>query len=254
LPETRQEAKVQEFLGRDQYGFRSGRGTRDAIAALRVLYERSLEFNNKVYTCYVDSEKAFDRTDWTKLLSILPSIGVDWRDRWLIWNLYNGQSFRIRIDEGLSHSCSAGRGVRQGCSRSPLLYLIYDEAMVKEAFHNAEYGITVGGQVVNMIRYAVDKAVVSNSQKSLQHLMDNLNSVKKDYGMRINVKKTKVMCISRKGITKMKIYIDRKRIDQVTQFRYLGSLITEHGYCEKEIRSRIGMAKKIFQNKKELFI
>jgi len=40
--------------------------------------------------------------------------------------------------------------------------------MVKEAFHNAEHGIAVGGQVVNMIRYADDKAVVSNSQKSLQ--------------------------------------------------------------------------------------
>jgi len=59
----RQESKVQEFLGRDQYGFRSGRGTRDTIAALRVLYERTLEFNNKVYICYVDFEKAFDRID-----------------------------------------------------------------------------------------------------------------------------------------------------------------------------------------------
>jgi len=67
--------------------------------------------------------------------------------------------------------------------------------MVKEAFHNAEHGITVGGQVVNMIRYSDAKAVVSNSQKSLQHLMGNLNRVTKDYGMRINVKKTKVMCI-----------------------------------------------------------
>ena len=42
--------------------------------------------------------------------------------------------------------------------------------------------------------------------------------------------------------------------DQVTQFRYLGSLITEDGYCEKQIRSRIGMAKKIFQDNKKLFI
>jgi len=34
----------------------------------------------------------------------------------------------------------------------------------------------------------------------------------------------------------------------------MGSLITEDGYCEKEIRSRIGMAKKIFQDKKKLSI
>jgi len=127
---------------------------------------------------------------------------------------------------------------------------------VCELSYVISYWITVGAQVVNVIRYADDKAVVSNSQKSLQHLMDNLNRVTKDYGMRINVKKTKVMCISCKGITKMKIYIDGKCIDQVTQFRYLGSLITEDGYryCEKEIRSRIGMTKKIFQDKKKLFI
>ena len=63
--------------------------TRDAIAALRALYERNLEYNNKVYVCYVDYEKAFDRVDWTRLMTILRNIGVNWRDRKLIWNLYS---------------------------------------------------------------------------------------------------------------------------------------------------------------------
>jgi len=68
-----------------------GHGTRDAIAALHILYERNLEYYNKVYVCYVDYEKAFDREDWTKLMTILNNIGVNWRDRKLIWNLYNKQ-------------------------------------------------------------------------------------------------------------------------------------------------------------------
>ena len=71
-----------------QFGFRKGRGTRDAIAALRVLYEMNLECNNKylmtISVCYVDDKKAFDRVDWTKLMTILQNIGVDWRDRKLI--------------------------------------------------------------------------------------------------------------------------------------------------------------------------
>jgi len=45
----------------DQFGFRNGRGTRDAIGALRVLMERSLEHNQEIYTCFMDYEKAFDR-------------------------------------------------------------------------------------------------------------------------------------------------------------------------------------------------
>ena len=46
---------------KDQFGFRKSHSTRDAIAALHVLYERNLEYNNKVYVCYSDYEKAFDR-------------------------------------------------------------------------------------------------------------------------------------------------------------------------------------------------
>jgi len=41
-----------------------------------------------------------------------------------------------------------------------------------------------------------DKAVVAKSQRGLQQLMDNLNKVTKAFGMKINVKKITVMCIS----------------------------------------------------------
>ena len=39
----RVEAKTGEFIGRNQFGFRKGYGTRDAIGVLRTLCERSLE-------------------------------------------------------------------------------------------------------------------------------------------------------------------------------------------------------------------
>ena len=86
------------FLGEDQYEFRRGKGTREAIGALRVISERSIEHGNDLYICFVDYEKAFDRVDWTKLMNTLKRLGVDWRDRQLITNLYMGQSFSIRIN------------------------------------------------------------------------------------------------------------------------------------------------------------
>ena len=43
--------------------------------------------------------------------------------------------------------------------------------------NNADIDISVGGRVVNTIRYADDKAVVANSQKGLLQLMANLNKV-----------------------------------------------------------------------------
>jgi len=115
---------------------------------------------------------------------------VNWRDRNFIWNLNNKQVAYVRIDDGLSTACTIGRGVRQGCSLSPLLYLIYDKAMIREATDNMETGILVGGRIVNTITYSYvdDKAVVANSQKGLQQLMDNLNKVTREFGIKINVK------------------------------------------------------------------
>jgi len=112
----------------------------------------------------------------------------------LIWNLYQGQSASAQVGNGLS--ASFGRGVRQGCSLSPLLFIIYDEALVREATRNKEVGIKVGGQVISMIRYADDKVVVASSEKTLRRLMDNIIRVTVDHGMKINVKKTTVMCTS----------------------------------------------------------
>ena len=86
----------------------------------------------------------------------------------MIWNLNNKQVVYVRIEDGLSTACTIGRGVRQGCSLSPLLYLICDEAMISEATDNMETGILVGGRIINTIRYADDKAMVANSQKGLQ--------------------------------------------------------------------------------------
>jgi len=40
-----------------------------------------------------------------------------------------------------------------------------------------------------------------------------------------------------------------QQVEPVSQFRYLGSLISEDGYCTKEIWSRIEMAKKGFMVK-----
>ena len=54
---------------------------------------------------------------------------------------------------------------------------------------NMETGISQGGRIINTIRYADDKAVVANSQKGLQQLMDNLNKVTREFGMKIMLKR-----------------------------------------------------------------
>ena len=78
------------------------------------------------------------------------------------------------------------------------------------------------------------------------------NSTARKYKMKTNVKKTKVMKISRKGCGKIDIYVNGERIEQVTKFKYLGALLTEDGKYDVEIRSRLAMAKDAFNKSKEL--
>ena len=59
----RMEARANEYLGEDQFGFRKGKSTRDAIAIMRSLVESNLKYDQDLHACFVDFEKSFDRVD-----------------------------------------------------------------------------------------------------------------------------------------------------------------------------------------------
>ena len=191
------EHKVQNFISKNQFGFKRGCGTRDAIGVLRMLCERNIEYGKDVYVCFVDFEKAFDRVNWTKMMRILEGLRIDWKDRKMIKELYMRQEAVVRIGGEESESGTIGRGVRQGCPLSPLLFSIYVESMMVEAMEDVEEGIKIGGQWVKDVRFADDQAMVSNTEEGLQLIMNKLNDTAKKYDMKINVKKTKTMIITK---------------------------------------------------------
>ena len=169
----------------------------------------------------------------------------------MIAHLYMRQTASVRTRSGTTEPASIGRGVRQGCLISPLLFNIYAEAMIKEALDEVEEGINVGGKLVKSVRFADDQAMVASTEEGLQSIMDCVNRVNDRYGMKINIKKTKVMKIGRQhGLAN--IEVNGQRLEQVNHFKYLGSLIAEDGYCEKEIRARVAMAKATFEKHNSL--
>ena len=60
------------------------------------------------------------------------------------------------------------------------------------------------------------------------------------------------MKISKKPGEKFAIFLDNIQLSQVTHFSYLGSVVTEDGYCANEIKCRIARAKEAFSLRKEL--
>src|SRR6476661_412562 len=124
--------------------------------------------------------------------------------------------------------------------------------MMKEALENVEEGIRVGGELIKDVIYADDQGMVANMEAGLQSLMASLNTTAKHYDMKINIKKTKAVVVSRNGGERVNITIEGQSVEQVSKFRYLGSLISGDGRCLDDVKTRIGMAKDACNKRKEL--
>ena len=102
-------------------------------------------------------------------------------------------------------------------------------------------------------KYADDTALLAGNERELSELINKINEVGKQFGMKINIKKTKEMVVSKKpNSPKINIAIDGEQIEQVTSYMYLGSLITDDGRSEKEIKRRPIIARSTFTNMRAL--
>jgi hypothetical protein len=54
------ERKTEDVLREDQFGFRRGKGGRDAIGILRIISERTLKIDAELCFCFIDWQKTFD--------------------------------------------------------------------------------------------------------------------------------------------------------------------------------------------------
>ena len=65
------QARLQQYVIHElpdvQAGFRKGTGTRDQIANIRWIMEKTREFQKNTYFCFLDYAKAFDCVDHKKL-------------------------------------------------------------------------------------------------------------------------------------------------------------------------------------------
>ena len=104
------------------------------------------------------------------------------------------QKVKGGLDRGETRSVKIGRGVRQGCCLSPILFNFYSEYLTKEAL-NGLGDFKVGGQIIKTVKYADDLVLMAKEETVLQGMIDKLIETGRYYGVEINVGKTKVMSI-----------------------------------------------------------
>lgn len=115
-------------------------------------------------------EKAFDKVPWKNLFNTLEGIGVDYRDRRIIYNLYKDQSPSIKSTDKIE-TAIIRKDVRQGYLLLPTLFNIYVEQSIKEireTFLRNKKGIKVGKEIISFLRFTEDIALLANNEHDLE--------------------------------------------------------------------------------------
>ena len=111
--------------------------------------------------------------------------------------LYNGANMRIIVNEWLSDAIPLSRGVRQGDSLSPLLYILCVETLACKIRNNPDMeGFLLPGArglCYKVGVYADDTTCIVKSYRSLQCLFRMINVYEGGSGARLNVTKTEAM-------------------------------------------------------------
>ena len=148
-----------------QAGFRKGRGTRDQIANIFWIIEKSKEVQINIDFFSIDYTKAFDCVDHNKLWKILKEMGIPDHLTCLLRNLYAGQEATVRTGHGTTNWFQIGKGVRQVCILSPCLFNLHAEYIMRNAgLEEAQAGIKIAERNINNLRYADDTTFMAESE------------------------------------------------------------------------------------------
>jgi len=97
--------------------------------------------------------------------------------------------------------------------------------------------ISIYGYQLNNLRFADDIHLIEERRDMLHANINTFNAAGEATGLRISISKTKTLVFGSKT-TEEKMKVGNKELENVTEFVYLGSLLSLNNDCGKEIRSR----------------
>lgn len=119
-------------------------GTMEAILALRIIIQKRIRKDKQTFIGFVYIEKAFDNVNWKVMFKIMKRLGIKYTDRKLLYNLYKDKFEIIRIQDE-EEEVKINRGVRQGCTISPIIFNAYFQEAIDMIKENAKLGIKING-------------------------------------------------------------------------------------------------------------
>ena len=236
-----------------QFGFKKGSSTADACLLVKETANEYIKQKGKAYAAFIDLSKAFDKVDHY----ILGNQMLDKKmqpDMVLTLMFYlRNQSARISWNGNKGKYKYINKGVRQGGILSPFLFKFYINDLITK-ISNVDVECKLGFLRLNIIAYADDLVLISESCKSLEHIYVILKSDLKELKLDMNTSKTKCMIFqgSRNGCNPEILKVGNDDIEVVNDYRYLGHILNFNLNDEADIKLRLndfyGKFNSVFRN------
>ena len=178
-----------------QYAFRPGRGTPQALATLMHTIRRRTQAGLPTFACFFDAPKAYDSVPHDLLLYRLLQKGVTGKAFAVVDRMYSSAYSRVRVDGVLSSAFPVQRGVAQGCPLSPLLYAVFIDSVLDDLNALPPDGLvsvpapgwerTLPGQA-----YADDLCGLAATPGGAQRVVDVVFAHSRRWGWSLNIPKS----------------------------------------------------------------
>ena len=121
---TRMEKVLPKIIHSSQTSYAKGRYIRESIRTISDVMSFTKAQNIPSFAVFLDFEKAFDSIEWNYLQKCLETFNFGQQLRQWINVIYSDISSRVLNNGDATSQFNLGRGVRQGCPLSGILFVI----------------------------------------------------------------------------------------------------------------------------------
>lgn len=243
----------------NQLGFCPGSQTSDHILTLKTLIEKYVSKDRRrLYTCFVDYRKAFDRVCRDALLYKLSHIGFTGNIFRCIQQMYKSSSTRIKLIKKISDAIDVRVGTEQGHPLSPELFKLFIHDLSVELNDEVISGSypDLMGTRVNHLLWADDLILIALNKESLEQLLQILSLYVDTWELEINISKTNIMVFNTSGKILKESHgfvVGTTVLEPVKNYTYLGITFSLNGSFKVAISQLTSKARRAyFQLKRTL--
>ncbi|KAK3102881.1 hypothetical protein FSP39_014619 [Pinctada imbricata] len=143
-------------------------------------------------------------------------------------SLYTDTESCVRLGNRLTDWFSCRSGVKQGDNLSPTIFSLFinDLAIQIKALNK---GVPVGDLNISILLYADDIALITQNEKDMQDLLNTVESWCKQWRLKINTDKTKVVHFRKRqrNRSQLTLKLNGRDLSYESSYKYLGVIFDE---------------------------